>query len=292
MAGIDARYLHGGTATLERRELLEDFREGLFPVLVNCAILTEGADVPSIDCVLLARPTRSRNIFSQMIGRGLRLSPKTGKKECLILDVVGSIEKGVVCVPTLFGLDVNEDIEGEDIGSLRQRGLDLNPSILEEDPGLNSGPSSSELADPTNVTYIDYDNPWELHKAMVRGNTGIVERMSRNAWVDCGGDVYVLDIPTAGFIRVERNEDEPEEKEEKDEENGELVLTSFYPIYSPCSLNLDLPHIPLLLFSRLDFSLHPKEFRSGRNSSQILAIHSSRCFPLSKSQARSLRIQC
>lgn len=221
MAGIDARYLHGGTAVAERRRLLEDFRSGLFPVLVNCSILTEGADVPSIDCVLLARPTRSRNIFSQMIGRGLRLSPKSGKKDCLILDVVGSIEKGVVCVPTLFGLDVTEDIEDEDLFSLRQKGLDLNPSNLEEDPALTSG-SPTSLEDPSKVTYVDYDDPWELHKAMVRGNTGIVEKMSRNAWVDCGGDVYVLDIPTAGFIRVERN-DEESKNQEDDEADGESL---------------------------------------------------------------------
>lgn len=65
--GIDARYIHSGTHVRERQQLLEDFRAGLYPVLINCAILTEGADVPNIDCVIVARPTRSRNVFAQMV---------------------------------------------------------------------------------------------------------------------------------------------------------------------------------------------------------------------------------
>jgi ATP-dependent helicase IRC3 len=83
MRGIDARYLHAHTPPKERHRLLEEFRSGVYPVLVNCgkqayevdfltlmfpiAILTEGADVPNIDCVVLARPTRSRNVFAQMV---------------------------------------------------------------------------------------------------------------------------------------------------------------------------------------------------------------------------------
>lgn len=68
-------------------------------------ILTEGADFPGIDCVLLARPTKSMNLFLQMMGRGLRLSPETGKDNCLIVDLVGNSTRGIVCTPTLFGLD-------------------------------------------------------------------------------------------------------------------------------------------------------------------------------------------
>ncbi len=114
-AGIDARALTGETHARDRAQMLEAFKRGEYPVLVNCAILTEGADLPNIDCVLLARPTRSRNLFSQMIGRGMRLSPETGKQNCLVLDLVGNVEKGdgVVCTPTLFGLSADEAIDGE-----------------------------------------------------------------------------------------------------------------------------------------------------------------------------------
>jgi ATP-dependent helicase IRC3 len=65
--GVDARYIHSRTPIKARKQLLDDFRAGAFQVLVNCAILTEGADVPNIDCVVVARPTRSRNIFAQMV---------------------------------------------------------------------------------------------------------------------------------------------------------------------------------------------------------------------------------
>lgn len=201
-AGIDARYLHGGTPMLERRQLLEDFSAGVYPVLVNCAILTEGADVPAIDCVLLARPTRSRNLFSQMIGRGLRLSPATGKRDCLVLDIVGNIEKGVVCTPTLFGLDADDIIEDESPEGLLERAHEaeqFDPADVEGD----ADPFAVELADPTKITYIDYDDPHQLQQAML-ARSSVVETMSANAWVDCGGQMYILDVPRYGFVTVER----------------------------------------------------------------------------------------
>lgn len=72
------------------------------------------ADFPSIDCILLLRPTKSQTLFLQMLGRGLRLSPETGKQDCLVIDMVASGERagGMVCTPTLFGVDPEADIEG------------------------------------------------------------------------------------------------------------------------------------------------------------------------------------
>ena len=87
--GIDARGIHGGMSLGERDALLQAFCEHAFPVLVNCAILTEGADIPAIDCVWLVRPTKSRNLFSQMIGRGMRQS--VGKLACVFVDVAGNL---------------------------------------------------------------------------------------------------------------------------------------------------------------------------------------------------------
>ncbi|CBQ70866.1 conserved hypothetical protein [Sporisorium reilianum SRZ2] len=212
-AGIDARYLHGGTPMLERRQLLEDFRNGVYPVLVNCAILTEGADVPAIDCVLLARPTRSRNLFSQMIGRGLRLSPKTGKKDCLVLDIVGNIEKGVVCTPTLFGLDADDIIEDESAEGLLERSHEAEQFASSPDEAASQDPFEISLSDPTKITYIDYDDPYQLQQAMLSRST-VVETMSPNAWVDCGGQTYILDVPRYGFVTVERNTDVSEDTAE------------------------------------------------------------------------------
>lgn len=121
-AGIDARFVYEGTPPKERVATLAGFRALEFPVLVNCGrrpeslrddpalshlsgILTEGADFPGIDTVLLARPTRSQNLYLQMIGRGLRNSPETGKTECLVMDMVGNSSTGIICAPRLFGID-------------------------------------------------------------------------------------------------------------------------------------------------------------------------------------------
>ena len=80
-------------------------------MLVNCGVFTEGTDIPNIDCVLLARPTKSRNLLVQMIGRGMRLHP--GKINCHIIDMIGSIERGIVTVPTLMGLDPDEILDND-----------------------------------------------------------------------------------------------------------------------------------------------------------------------------------
>lgn len=83
---VPAAMVSGATPIEERQKTYEDLRKGRIKVLVNCMVLTEGFDEPCIGCVIVARPTKSRGLFTQMIGRGLRLFP--GKKECIILSVV------------------------------------------------------------------------------------------------------------------------------------------------------------------------------------------------------------
>ncbi|WWC87483.1 uncharacterized protein L201_002373 [Kwoniella dendrophila CBS 6074] len=112
-AGIDARSITGKTPVQERRQIMSDFGNGLFPVLLNCVVLTEGTDIPQIDCVFLARPTKSPGLLQQMIGRGLRPSPTTGKKDCLVIDIVdneseiGSLDS----IPELWS-EIRKDMHG------------------------------------------------------------------------------------------------------------------------------------------------------------------------------------
>ena len=102
-AGVAAAYVHGGTPLDERRRLLDDYQSGAVQVLANCAVLTEGYDAPRTDCVVMARPTKSRALFTQCVGRGSRRHPD--KADCLVLDVVGaSTMHSLVTVPSLFGL--------------------------------------------------------------------------------------------------------------------------------------------------------------------------------------------
>lgn len=65
---------------------LDNFREGNYDILCNAMLLTEGYDCPSVDCVVILRPTTSRSLYTQMLGRGLRLSPETCKTDCLFID--------------------------------------------------------------------------------------------------------------------------------------------------------------------------------------------------------------
>ncbi|KAL1951850.1 hypothetical protein VTO73DRAFT_999 [Trametes versicolor] len=204
-AGIDARYLHASTPAVERKALVEAFRAGKYPVLINCAVLTEGADIPNIDCVIVARPTRSRNIFAQMIGRGMRLSPATGKEDCRIIDFVDSQERvaGVISAPTLFGLDPSELSDDETIESLEQRSA----SLLERDDAVDKGRpnTSGSVPAPKSVTYIDHEDPFALVD-QASGDPNI-RNLSRNAWVCCGDELYILECMGKGFIRVEPVED-------------------------------------------------------------------------------------
>ncbi len=83
-----AAAIDGTTPTDERRELLRAHAAGEYQFLVNCQVLTEGYDSPTVSCLAMLRPTLSRGLYAQMLGRGLRPSP--GKGDCLVLDFAGS----------------------------------------------------------------------------------------------------------------------------------------------------------------------------------------------------------
>lgn len=83
-----ARAVDGETPSDQRREILNDHQAGAFQFLCNVGVLTEGYDDPAVSCIAMARPTKSRSLYAQCAGRGLRIAP--GKANCLILDFVGN----------------------------------------------------------------------------------------------------------------------------------------------------------------------------------------------------------
>lgn len=83
---LDCAHIDGSMDENQRNEILSSFRNGEIKFLCNCQLLTEGFDEPSIDGIILARPTKSRALFTQMIGRGLRIYEN--KKNCKIIDIV------------------------------------------------------------------------------------------------------------------------------------------------------------------------------------------------------------
>ena len=81
----------------DRAEILADFEAGKYNVLCNSMLLTEGWDCPSVDCIVVLRPTKVRGLYCQMVGRGTRLSP--GKDHLLLLDFLWMTEKHELCRP-------------------------------------------------------------------------------------------------------------------------------------------------------------------------------------------------
>lgn len=162
--GISAAMLSGKKNMTERRRVLADFNAGRLQVVTNAALLGEGVDAPITSCVVVARPTLSKTLFRQMIGRGLRLFP--GKTDCLVLDVVGATGRNDLKTlkdVTDVELEVDED---EDLASAARRVLPAEPRISTvEGDGQVSG---SLLA-------IDVD-PWaiESNRSRPRNSAGDV----------------------------------------------------------------------------------------------------------------------
>lgn len=195
--GVDARSITGETAKVKRSKELDAFRNGEYPVLLNCGVFTEGTDIPNIDCVLLARPTRSRNLLIQMIGRGMRLH--SGKANCHIIDMVASLEAGVVSIPTLFGLDPGELVKEanlEDLRLLKERQTDHNALS-------GSGSVKPTVKSPETVSFTHYDSVWDL----IDDTSGErhIRSMSHLSWVQTSKDRYVLPTQSGDYLTIDRH---------------------------------------------------------------------------------------
>ncbi len=94
-AGFQAAEVSGESG--DRAEVLADFEAGRYNVLCNSMLLTEGWDCPSVDCIVVLRPTKVRSLYCQMVGRGTRLAP--GKDHLLLLDFLWHTERHELCHP-------------------------------------------------------------------------------------------------------------------------------------------------------------------------------------------------
>ena len=108
--GVAAAHLDGETPIPEREQILRDLATGALQVVVNCAVLTEGWDMPSVSCCVLARPTKSLGLYLQCAGRVLR--PAEGKHDTILIDHAGAIrEHGRIDSPFEWSLDKSERIQ-------------------------------------------------------------------------------------------------------------------------------------------------------------------------------------
>lgn len=114
--GMESRYVLGDTSRADRELIYSAFRAGQVRTVVTVGVLTEGADFPICDCVVIARPTQSQVLYSQMVGRALR--PYGDKESALVVDVVGSSR--VLSLVTISKLHADipvrvVDEDGEDL---------------------------------------------------------------------------------------------------------------------------------------------------------------------------------
>jgi superfamily II DNA or RNA helicase len=150
-AGIDARVIHGGLPDDEREAVLAWHRRGT--VLVNCMILTEGYDDPEVDCIVIGRPTKSKGLYVQIVGRGIRVDPSRpyDEQDCLLLDVVGanrSHDLRSIIDLSEKPLPKDRDLDGKTLIDLEDE-FDAGEGIAEEDePAFYQGPVEAREFDP------------------------------------------------------------------------------------------------------------------------------------------------
>lgn len=148
--GFTAELVHGGTPKDERAAIIDRYRRRETQILCNCAVFTEGTDLPLTSCVVIARPTLNNGPYIQMVGRGLRTDD--GKSDCLVLDVVGATRRHRLQAQIdLFGDQELERREKED-----QEELEEAPEVLELEDELEVlwGPAESRgvlVADPVDL---------------------------------------------------------------------------------------------------------------------------------------------
>ncbi|KAL8722896.1 MAG: hypothetical protein Q9181_007399 [Wetmoreana brouardii] len=199
---VDAHFITGHTPKQVRGEKLDAFKNQEYPVLLNCGVFTEGTDIPNIDCVLLARPTKSRELLVQMIGRGMRLHP--GKANCHVIDMVASLEAGIVTTPTLFGLDPGEivkEVDAEDMQALRKR---KELEALHEEQVMEAQGTQphhpQKQSQHRQITFTDYNSVYELidDTSADRHIRGI----SPFAWVSVGENRFILSNQSGDYLCI------------------------------------------------------------------------------------------
>jgi len=176
--GSSVRVIIGTTPEEERRQILSDFKSGAVTVLVNVGVLTEGFDEPSIEAIILAKPTRSSLLYTQIVGRGTRLFE--GKEHCMIIDIADTTRgKKPIGLPTLLGMPAEFDLQGQSLTDI----ADEFEKLKETAPGEAS--TVLNMEDITNAyKRIDLFMPPPPNPAVLEYSTFI--------WSEVGEDRFYL----------------------------------------------------------------------------------------------------
>ena len=187
--GVRAAAIHGKTPGDERQDQLERLERGRLDVLCNCALLTEGWDCPPVSCIVMARPTHSRALYAQCIGRGLR--PHDGKADCIILDITDNCRRHrLVTVGDLLGVE-KRDCAGADVLEVAVAGEQAAAARQERRGNLAV---ATEEVDPFAAVTLDGYSPrqrWH-HNAPTPKQLAVLKRFGIGADVRTAGEASHL----------------------------------------------------------------------------------------------------
>jgi ATP-dependent helicase IRC3 len=190
-AGIRAAAIWGALPKEERRARLTRFSEGEIDVVTNCVVLTEGFDEPRVDCVIMARPTRSRLLYAQMVGRGTRLHPD--KSDLLVVDLAdNSTTHELPGLHSLFNLPVNMNLRGRDALAIEREVERLNRTCPWIDTGRITSPDQLVGA-AERIEFFNFDRPEELWEG------------TANNWHSVPGGGYRLGLPKGEWVSISPN---------------------------------------------------------------------------------------
>ena len=189
-AGIRAAPVWGELSRDERRNVLAQFSAGEVDVVTNCNLLTEGFDEPRVDCVLMARPTRSKLLYSQMVGRGTRLHPDKG--DLMVIDVAdNSKAHQLPGLHSLFNLPLNLNLSGGNALDIERDIERLNRTQPWIDTSRIDSLEDLKLA-AERIEFFNFDAPPELRT------------YTQNTWHTVPGG-YRLSLPNSEWISIEPN---------------------------------------------------------------------------------------
>ena len=185
---IATEVILGATDSDSRRDILARFHSGETNVLVNVGVLTEGFDEPTVDCIILARPTRSTLLYTQIVGRGTRLHE--GKEHCTILDFADTTKgRKPIGLPSLLGLPPEFDLQGQSLTDVAKKYKELEDYCPGEAVRVLA-PEDIELA---------YKR---INLFMPPPPNQFVQQYSRFVWAEVAENDYHLGVDNYNSLRI------------------------------------------------------------------------------------------
>jgi ATP-dependent helicase IRC3 len=187
-ASVECEVIVGTTPHEERQKILQDFSTNKLKVIVNVGVLTEGFDEPSLQTIILAKPTRSTLLYTQIVGRGTRLFE--GKDYCTIIDIADTTRgKKPIGLPTLLGLPPDFDLQGQSLTDVAKKFEEL-----------------EEFCPGEAVRVL---NPDDIDLAYTRINlfmppppNPVVQEYSKLVWAEIGESEYHLGLNNTESLRI------------------------------------------------------------------------------------------